>query len=99
VTSRCPHVAVIAVQPWPGRWDVQVEFKEWDMPKGRVIFLLRIKPGMQEAFLQGYELIRHDVAQGVKGHLVDQVCQSPDDPESWVITSEWESLEQFLAVE
>lgn len=69
------------------------------MAKGRVVFLIRIKPGMQAAFLQGYELIRHEVAQGVAGHLVDQVCQSPDDPESWVITSEWESLEHFLAWE
>jgi heme-degrading monooxygenase HmoA len=69
------------------------------MSKGRVVFLIRIKPGMQDAFLQGYELIRHDVARGVKGHLVDQVCQSPDEPENWVITSEWESLEDFLAWE
>ncbi|MGN6672802.1 MAG: antibiotic biosynthesis monooxygenase family protein, partial [Thermomicrobiales bacterium] len=67
--------------------------------KGRVIFLIRIKPGMQEAFLQGYELIRHEVAEGVKGHIVDQVCQSPDDADSWVITSEWESLDDFLAWE
>jgi len=67
--------------------------------KGRVIFLIRIKPGMQEAFLQGYDLIRHEVAEGVKGHIVDQVCQSPDDADSWVITSEWESLEDFLAWE
>lgn len=69
------------------------------MSKGRVVFLIRVKPGMQEAFLQGYELIRHDVAEGVAGHLVDQVCQSPDDPDSWVITSEWESLEHFLTWE
>jgi heme-degrading monooxygenase HmoA len=32
----------------------------------------------------------------VKGHLVDQVCRAPDDPDSWLITSEWESLEDFL---
>jgi heme oxygenase (mycobilin-producing) len=67
--------------------------------KGRVVFLIRLKPNSQEAFLQGYEAIRHEVAEGVQGHLVDQVCQSPDDPDSWVITSEWESLEDFLAWE
>jgi heme oxygenase (mycobilin-producing) len=67
--------------------------------KGRVVFLIRIKPGSQEAFLKGYEAIRHDVAQGVPGHLVDQVCQSPEDPDSWLITSEWESLEHFLTWE
>ena len=67
--------------------------------KGRVVFLLRIKPGMQEQFLEAYEGIRHLVAEGVDGHLVDQVCQAPDDPESWLITSEWQSLDHFLAWE
>ena len=64
--------------------------------KGRVVFLIRLQPGSSERFLQAYEGIRHVVAEGVKGHLVDQVCRSPDDPDSWLITSEWESLEDFL---
>jgi heme-degrading monooxygenase HmoA len=64
--------------------------------KGRVVFLLHLKSGRQDEFLRAYEAIRQDVAQGVKGHLVDQVCESPDDPERWLITSEWESLEDFL---
>jgi heme-degrading monooxygenase HmoA len=67
--------------------------------KGRVVFLIRLRPGMEEAFLRAYEGIRHQVARGVKGHLVDQVCQSPTDPESWVITSEWATLDDFLAWE
>ena len=67
-----------------------------DAQKGRVVFVIQLKPGTQEQFLQAYEAIRYDVASGVKGHLVDQVCQSPDDPDSWLITSEWESLEDFL---
>jgi heme-degrading monooxygenase HmoA len=67
--------------------------------KGRIVFLLRIKPGMQDEFLKAYEGIRYNVAQGVPGHLVDQVCQSPEDPESWLITSEWQSLDQFYAWE
>jgi len=67
--------------------------------KGRVVFLIKIKPGLQEEFLQAYEGIRHDVAQGVPGHILDQVCQSPDDPESWLITSEWQTLDQFYAWE
>lgn len=64
--------------------------------KGRVVFLLRIKPGMQQQFLEAYEGVRHLVAEGVDGHLVDQVCQDPNDDESWLITSEWESLGDFL---
>jgi heme-degrading monooxygenase HmoA len=67
--------------------------------KGRVVFVIRLKPGMQEDFLRAYESIRYEVAQGVKGHIVDQVCQSPDDSEEWLITSEWESLDDFLAWE
>ena len=64
--------------------------------KGRVVFLIRVKPGSGDEFLAGVRGIRHLVAEGVKGHLVDQVCRSPDDPDSWLITSEWESLEDFL---
>lgn len=67
--------------------------------KGRVVFLIKVKPGAKEQFLSAYEGIRHLVAEGVPGHLVDQVCQSPDDPDSWLITSEWETLEHFLAWE
>jgi heme-degrading monooxygenase HmoA len=67
--------------------------------KGRVVFLIKTKPGAQEQFLEAYQGIRHLVAEGVEGHLVDQVCQQPDDPDSWLITSEWESLEHFLVWE
>jgi heme-degrading monooxygenase HmoA len=65
-------------------------------PKGRVVFVLTLKPGAADEFLKAYESIRYEVAQGVKGHLVDQVCRSPDDPDKWLITSEWESLDDFL---
>lgn len=67
--------------------------------KGRVVFVIRLKPGMNEQFLSAYEAIRYEVARGVSGHIVDQVCQSPDDADSWLITSEWESLDHFLAWE
>ena len=64
--------------------------------KGRVVFLIRLKPDVTgEQFLEAYEAVRYEVAQGVKGHIVDQVCQSPEDPMNWLITSEWESIEDF----
>jgi heme-degrading monooxygenase HmoA len=66
---------------------------------GRVVFILDLKPGMGEQFLEAYEGLRYDVAQGVKGHIVDQVCRLPDDPDKWLITSEWESIDDFLAWE
>lgn len=64
--------------------------------RGRVVFVIELKPGMQQEFLDAYEAIRYDVARGVKGHVLDQVCQSPDDEHRWLITSEWESLDDFL---
>src|ERR1700756_4815572 len=67
--------------------------------KGGVVFVLRLKPGSEATFLRAYNNIRMDVARGVKGHLVDQVCQSPTDPLDWLITSEWETLDHFLAWE
>jgi heme-degrading monooxygenase HmoA len=69
------------------------------MSKGRVVFILDLKPGKGEQFLEAYEGLRYDVAQGVKGHIVDQVCRSPEDPDKWLITSEWESIDDFLAWE
>jgi heme-degrading monooxygenase HmoA len=64
--------------------------------KGRIVFHILLKPGREEDFLKAYEAIRHLVAKGVKGHLVDQVCQSIDDPLNWLITSEWEDVNHFL---
>ena len=63
--------------------------------KGRVVFLVRLRPGAEDAFLEAYETIRHEVAGGVAGHVVDQVCRLRDDPERWLITSEWDTLERF----
>jgi heme-degrading monooxygenase HmoA len=63
--------------------------------KGRVVLSIRLKPGYEEAFLDAYGSLRHAVAQGARGHLVDQLCQSIDDPLRWCITSEWEDLECF----
>jgi heme oxygenase (mycobilin-producing) len=64
--------------------------------KGRVVFHIHLKDGREDDFLAAYEGIRHVVAEGVDGHIVDQVCQSIDDPKSWLITSEWEDLDSFL---
>jgi heme-degrading monooxygenase HmoA len=68
-------------------------------PKGRVVFIIQLKPGMRNEFIAAYESIRYEVARGVPGHILDQVCQSPDDEDRWLITSEWKSLDDFLAWE
>lgn len=63
--------------------------------KARVVFLIRVPAERTEDFLAAYEAIRYEVAGGVPGHLMDQVCQSPADPEQWLITSEWDRIESF----
>ena len=67
--------------------------------RGRVVFLIQVPRQRTDDFLRAYDQIRYQVAEGVDGHLVDQVCRSPTDPEQWLITSEWESLAHFEAWE
>jgi len=72
---------------------------ENDPARARVVFLVRVPAARTDDFLRAYEQIRYEVAEGVDGHLVDQVCQAPQDPEQWLITSEWTSLAAFEAWE
>ncbi|GIJ20423.1 antibiotic biosynthesis monooxygenase family protein [Micromonospora lutea] len=70
-----------------------------DEHRARVVFLVRVPDERTGDFLRAYEAVRHLVAGGVPGHLVDQVCRSSTDPEQWLITSEWTSLAHFEAWE
>ena len=67
--------------------------------RARVVFLIRVPTERTQDFLDAYQQIRYEVADGVPGHIVDQVCQSPADPEQWLITSEWDSMASFEAWE
>ena len=67
--------------------------------RARIVFLVRVAEDRTADFLNAYEAVRHLVAGGVPGHLVDQVCRSAADPEQWLITSEWETLADFEAWE
>jgi heme oxygenase (mycobilin-producing) len=67
--------------------------------RARIVFLVRVPEENVERFLAAYERIRYEVAGGVPGHILDQVCQSTSDPEQWLITSEWESIDYFVAWE
>ncbi len=68
--------------------------------KGRVVFIVKLKPEVTgDQFLEAYEAVRYVVAGGVKGHIVDQVCQSAEDERTWCITSEWDNIEDFYAWE
>jgi heme-degrading monooxygenase HmoA len=67
--------------------------------RARIVFLVRVPLDHRRAFLDAYQQIRHLVADGTPGHLVDQLCQSDSDPEQWLITSEWRDLDAFRAWE
>jgi len=62
----------------------------------RVLFVMDVLDDHQERFLAAYERIRHQVSS-VPGHISDQLCQSLGNSSQWLITSEWESSEPFLA--
>lgn len=67
--------------------------------RARVVFLIRVPAHRTADFLSAYDKIRYAVAEGVDGHLIDQVCQAEHDSEQWMITSEWTSLDAFRAWE
>ncbi|MCF3962399.1 SchA/CurD-like domain-containing protein [Streptomyces fuscigenes] len=68
----------------------------FDGSRLRVVLLLDLHEGAQARFLQAYEEMHREVA-AVPGHIVDQLCQSIENPSQWLITSEWESAPPFLA--
>jgi heme-degrading monooxygenase HmoA len=62
----------------------------------RFTLSVRLKPGREEDLMRAYDALRRRVAaaEGLVGH---QLCQSLDDPDRWMITSEWESVEASSA--
>ncbi|WKX73265.1 SchA/CurD-like domain-containing protein [Streptomyces sp. XD-27] len=62
----------------------------------RVVLLLEVRNGAQRRFLDAYDQLCRQVA-AVPGHVSDQLCQSIENPSQWLITSEWESAQPFLA--
>ena len=67
-----------------------------DPSRLRVLFLMDVLDDHQERFLAAYEGIRNQVAD-VPGHISDQLCQSLGNSAQWLLTSEWQTSEHFLA--
>jgi heme-degrading monooxygenase HmoA len=63
------------------------------------ILQVRVKDGHEEEFLRRYDALRERVAAGVDGHVVHQLCQGIDEPDRWLIASQWQSLEASQAWE
>jgi heme-degrading monooxygenase HmoA len=53
---------------------------------------VRIKPGTEEELTRAYAALRERVEQ--EDELIShQLCQSGDEPERWLVLSEWETAE------
>ena len=62
----------------------------------RLIVDVRVKDGMQEALSRAYaELVARAVDE--PGLIAHQLCQSVDEPDRWLVISEWQSLEESTA--
>lgn len=64
----------------------------------RVMVYARIGPDDRHAFERAFATVSRHVA-GTPGHLRDELLRSEDDPGAYVLLSEWESREAFLAWE
>lgn len=64
----------------------------------RVMVFAKIKPGEEKAFEAAYAEVTRKV-KGTEGHLRDELLRNTKEPSSYILLSEWESKERFLAWE
>ena len=64
----------------------------------RVLVFAQIKPGFEEAFEAGWADIDREVSK-TPGYIRSELLRRTDRPSSYVLLSEWESREHFLAWE
>jgi len=73
------------------------------MPARMMVFAT-IKPGEEEAFEVAFSEVTRKV-KGTPGHISDELLRDvtdekkPDEPSRYILLSEWESVEAFLAWE
>ncbi|TGB14472.1 cupin domain-containing protein [Streptomyces sp. MZ04] len=98
------HIGPLAPDPSLAHVDTEVlgepEAESTDAAAGtaRILFTVKVAEEKREEFLAAYEKVRFSVA-ATAGHIRDQICQASDDPEKWMITSEWTSIADFFAWE
>jgi heme-degrading monooxygenase HmoA len=62
----------------------------------RLVVDVRVKEGTQEELRRAYaELVARAIEE--PGLIAHQLCQSVDEPERWLVISEWQSLEASTA--
>ena len=64
----------------------------------RVMVFAKIKPGEEAAFEAAYAEVTRKV-KGTAGHVKDELLRSDSEPGSYILLSEWQSKEAFLAWE
>ena len=64
----------------------------------RIMVFARIKPGEQAAFEAAFAEVTRKV-KGTPGHIRDELLHETSDPEAYILLSEWESKDAFLAWE
>ncbi len=57
---------------------------------------VRVKPGSQDELKRAYAALRERAADE-PGLIDHQLCQALDDPERWLVISEWETAEASTA--
>jgi heme-degrading monooxygenase HmoA len=66
----------------------------------RVMVFAKIRPGEEKKFEAAYEEVTRKVkASAFKGHMRDELLRDDAEPGSYILLSEWESKEAFLAWE
>lgn len=64
----------------------------------RVMVFAKIKPGTGAEFEAAFTEVTNKV-KGTPGHIRDELLREDDDPDAYILLSEWGSKEQFLAWE
>ena len=64
----------------------------------RATLSMKVKPGKGADFERAWEAIAEKVRRA-PGNLRQALLRNPDDPESFVLTSDWQSRELFHAFE
>jgi heme-degrading monooxygenase HmoA len=64
----------------------------------RVLVFAKIRPEEEAKFEAAYQQVTRKV-KGTPGHLRDELLRDADEPGSYILLSEWENKEAFLAWE
>jgi heme-degrading monooxygenase HmoA len=64
----------------------------------RVMVFATIKSGAQQEFEAAFASVTQQV-KGTPGHIKDELIKDASNPDSYILLSEWESQEAFLAWE